>query len=199
MNFLKRMFIKRIEVVECIEKHGMKVAVEQYGLDALLKFGLLFQYEGTKLYHDEFITYERVYNENGEYLGNITDAMAPFYQELGYFYGPCMNGNVVLSKSDEKKGYKTYAVFDRHAEILINYGSYCDKVFLRNGVALRGASKEENVKVITINPQGKVTHQPFVYIGESYITDDNKKTFTVTFPNQGTHEQVVSEDDQMLS
>ena len=198
MSLLRKMFTKREDVIKCIAENGMSSAVEQYGLDKLLNLNILFQYEDTDLYHDEFISYQRVYNSKGEFLGNITDLMAPFYKKLGYFWGPCMNGNIILSQSDKEKGYKTYAVFDKHAEVLIGYGSYCNKVFLPNGVALLASSEEENIEVITINPEGQVKRQPFTHIEESHTTKGNERTFTVKFPNEDGPEQLIKGNDDML-
>ena len=181
--------------MECVNKYGMEAAVQEYGIIKLIEFGILFPYEDTALFYDSSALYQKVYNERGEYLGDVTDLMAPYYKTLGRFWGPCLNGNIILSKFDQEKGYKTYGVFDQYAEILISYGTYCDKVFLDNGVALRAENKDKKVKVITINPQGIIKHQPFIYIEESYLNDNNEKTFTVTLANEDKTEQIIKEDE----
>lgn len=195
MNLLKRLFLKKEEVIECVDKYGMEVAVQEYGIIKLIEYGILLPYEDTALFYDSSALYQKVYNERGEYLGDATDLMAPYYKTLGRFWGPCLNGNIILSKVDQEKGCKTYGVFDQHAEILINYGTYCDKVFLDNSVALRAENKDKKVKVITINPQGIIKHQPFIYIEESYLNDNNEMTFTVTLANEDKTEQIIKEND----
>jgi hypothetical protein len=155
----------RKSIEKFVQKQGMKKAVQKYGIQKLMEKGLIYQYEGTKLYYgDNFSVVTRVYNEQGVFLGHITPLMSPYYKELGLFFGPCLNGNTILYQVGENGRGKTYGVVDKNAKVIVPFGKYNQFEFLPQGVALMSACHEEQEDLITIHYDGTVKVQPFMYI-----------------------------------
>ena len=164
MRYIQKFFKTKEAVREFIKENGMEEAVKEYGLNKLLMFKLIFQYEGTELYYDEYISYHRVYNKEGKFLGNITHLMAPHYKKLGYFYGPCLNGNIILYQNSQEQQGRTYGVFDKFGECLVPYGKYFNHCFLPSGVALMGKSCETEHTAVTVGYKGDIKNQEYTYI-----------------------------------
>lgn len=162
MRYIQKFFKSKKSVEEYIEEKGMEEAVKEYGLNKLVMYKLLFQYEGTNLYYDDnFSVITKVYNEGGEFLGYITPLMSPYYKKLGYYFGPCKNGNIVLSQSNENRQGRTYGVFDKKGNQIIGFGKFPEFCFLPNGIALMNESGEYNA--VTVHYDGTVKTQPFLY------------------------------------
>lgn len=162
MRYIQKFFESKKSIEKFIEKNGMEEAIQEYGLNKLLMFKLIFQYKGTKLYYDDnFSVITKVYNEEGKYLGMITQLMSPFYKKLGHYFGPCLNGNVILCQNNSDFQGKTYALFDKDGKYIIPYGVYNSYEFLPNGVALMGNKNESAEKVTTIHYDGTFNVQLF--------------------------------------
>lgn len=171
MGLLQKKFYESKEIVEkFIEEKGMEEAVKEYGLNNLVMYKLLFQYEGTELYHDEYYAAPRVYNREGKYLGNITHLMSPHYKKLGCFFGPCKNGNIILSQNNNNQQGRTYGVFNKKGNQIIEFGKYPEFCFLPNGIALMNESGEHNA--VTVHIDGTVKTQPFLYFDTDVATGD---------------------------
>lgn len=161
MRYIQKFFESKKSVEEYIEEKGMEEAVKEYGLNKLIMYKLLSQYEGTDLYHDDYYAADRVYNKEGKLLGSITHLMSAHYKTLGYFFGPCKNGNIVLSQSNENRQGRTYGVFDKKGNQIIEFGKFPEFCFLPNGIALMNVSGEYNA--VTVHYDGTVKTQPFLY------------------------------------
>ncbi len=161
MRYIQKFFQSKKSIELFIEENGMEQAIKEFGINKLVMFKLINQYENTELYYYEYITIHKVYNKEGVYMGDITPLMCPYYKKLGYFFGPCKNGNILLSKLDEDKLIKTYGVFDKTGKQIIEYGKYPEFCFLPNGIALMNKSGE--YKAVTVHIDGTVKTQPVFY------------------------------------
>lgn len=178
MRFIQKFFQTKKYVEKFIETKGMEKAVSEFGLEKLLMFKLLNQYKGTELFYDNNISVvTRVYNKEGKCLGNITQLMSPYNKKLGRYFGPCENGNVILVKRDCKQGVRTYGVFDKEGNQIIDYCKYFNFSFLPDGVALMGKDAETKTKLTTVHYDGTVKTLPFTYIVESVDDDYDYKVY----------------------
>ena len=170
MSLIDKILFVGENIQSYLNKHGMEETVKKYGLEKLLKHEILFQYEGTELYHDEYYAAPRVYNKQGKFLGSITHLMSPHYKKLGYFFGPCQNGNIILSQNNEKRQGKTYGVFDKSGNQIVEFNKYPEFCFLPNGIALMNESGEHNA--VTVHIDGTVKTQPFLYFDTDSATGE---------------------------
>jgi len=161
MRYIQKFFKSKNSIEQFIEENGMEQAIKEFGINKLLMYKLISQYEGTELYYYEYITIHKVYDIEGNFLGDITPIMSPYYKELGHFFGPCKNGNIILSKLDEEKLIKTYGVFDKDGKSIVPYGRYHNHEFLPSGVALMGIKNELMPNVTTIHYDGTFNVQLF--------------------------------------
>lgn len=156
------------EIKKFIDEYGMEEAVKKYSLKKLVKKGLLIPIEKTELYKNndfDFFTY--IYNKEGIELGQQTLIMNPFYKDLGGFQAPCVNGNMILSRSDSSKWpSRTYGVIASDGEIVVPFGKYFGYEYIPDGVALRNAYGNEDVKVMLINAWGDLEKQEYFDIEE---------------------------------
>lgn len=178
MGYIQKFFQSKKIVEKFIEEHGMEKAVAEYGIEKLLMYKLLLQYEGTNLFYDDdrsFVT--QVFNKEGKILGEITQLMSPYYKKLGHHFGPCLNGNIILSEKNKDRQGKTFAVYNKDGKVIIPYGKYNEYEFLPNGVALMSCFDAEKEDLVTIHFDGTVKVQPFTYI-EKIISSDEYELHT---------------------
>ena len=178
MRFIQKFFESKKSVEKFIKEKGMEEAVNKFGLNKLVMYKLLYQYAGTELFYDDnFSVITRVYNKEGKCLGNITQLMSPYSKKLGRYFGPCANGNIILTKRECKNGAKTYGVFDKKGNQIVDYCKYFDFCFLPEGVALLGNDAKTKTKLTTIHFDGTVKTQPFTYIMESVDDEFDFKVY----------------------
>lgn len=170
MNLLNKLSKQKKEIEAFVEENGMEEAVKKYGLSNLIRYFILMNYSKTNLYFDDRGMIDKVYTDKGVYLGDITHLMSPYYKKLGYHFGPCLNGNIILAKVDKETNRRTYAIFDKDGNQIINYGKYTYFDFLPNGVAISGNRHECNA--ITVHYNGTVVEQPFVSFSEDTSSDN---------------------------
>lgn len=96
-------------------------------------YKFLFQYEGAVLYHDEYYAAQRVYNKEGKLLGSITHMLSPYYKQLGYFFGPCKNGNIILSQNSKNQQVRTYGFSIKRVIKLLNLENIQNFAFCQMG------------------------------------------------------------------
>lgn len=164
MNLIRKFFQTKKDIQKYIEENGMESAIKEIGVKKLCYFKLLSLYEGTELYYDENAVVDKVYDKNGAYLGEITHLLSSFYKKLGYFYGPCQNGNIILQTIDKESSIRTYAIFDKYGKNLIPYGRYFNYCFMQNGVALMGKEKKSEHNAIIVDISGVIENSPYTYI-----------------------------------
>ena len=178
MGLIQKIFESKNRVEKFIQEKGMAQAVKKFGINKLVMYNFLYHYNGTELFYDNNISVvTRVYNKEGKCLGNVTQLMSPYSKKLGRYFGPCANGNIVLAKRDCKNAVKTYGVFDKNGNQIVNYCKYFNFCFLPNGVALLGNDANTKTKLITIHYDGTVKKQPFTYIVET--VDDEEFDYEV--------------------
>ena len=167
-NLFKSKETINAEIKDFINEYGMEEAVKKFTLKKLVKKGLLIPIEKTELYkNSDFDFFTFIYNKDGIELGQQTLIMNPFYKDLGGFQAPCVNGNMILSRSDSSKWpSRTYGVVASDGEVVVEFGKYFGYVYIPDGVALRNAYGNENVKVMLINAWGDLAKQEYFDIEE---------------------------------
>ena len=189
MSLLNKILQDKDVIETYIKENGMEAAVKKYGIEKLLKSNVLSQYKGTNLFYDDSCMVDKVYNKNGEMLGEITHLLSPFYKKLGYHFGPCLNGNIILRRKGTGKTVSEYGVFDKDGNQIIEFGEHFDFCFLPNGVAIMSMYNGAETNMVTIHYDGTVKSHPYSYIQEGNnigeydisirIDDENIKVTTV--------------------
>lgn len=166
MNLINRLIQTKKRIEKYIEENGLDATVKNFGVNILVRYKFLAKFKGTKLYYNIIGAIDKVYNKKGEYLGGITHLMSTHYKELGHFFGPCLNGNIILSHRNRDGLVKSYAIFDKNGDCIVGYNIYFNFQYLPNGVALMGNSEKPLTNALTIHYDGTIKKQPFSFINE---------------------------------
>ncbi|MBQ8615785.1 MAG: hypothetical protein IJ415_04390 [Clostridia bacterium] len=164
MRFIQKFFQSKKLVEDYIKENGVEEAVKEYGINKICMYKFLESYKGTELYPDGCPYGESVYNKKGQLLGITTNLMSPYYKKLGHFFGPCLNGNIILSTIDQESLSKTYAVFDKSGNQLVPYSKYFNYCFMPKMVVLMDKTYETENNAVTISYSGNIKNQIYTYI-----------------------------------
>ena len=199
MNLLTKIFKRKKRIMSYIEFNGMAEAVKKYSISKLCKYKILENYKATELYYDFNPYGRRVFDKNGKLLGQATIISNSLDNSIGEYIAPCSNGVIVLNQFDKEKETKTYGIFDKNGNQLLDYGIYYEICILPNGIALTNYFSSIDVNVITVDFEGDIVKQNFTHIKECFFeeaVEKNLRSYKLYLPEEDQVEFVTIHLDE---